>query len=89
MYQERKNPKVTFSREAEKAEINNHPATLIVRAPLAPFLWWKTIFESVSDTDLTIKQSKVRRYLLFLLASAVLMVIVAGVGFAANAHSTG
>jgi hypothetical protein len=81
------NPKFPFSRQAIRDAIGNIFSSFIVRAPLAPFQWWKTILQSVSDAELKALQSKVRKYLLLLLLCAVCMIIAAPFGFAVASNT--
>src|SRR5262249_20612978 len=89
LYQQKMNPKFAFSQKAIRREVETNPISFFMRAPLSPFVWWKTIFQSVSDTELKALQSKVRRYLLFLLLCSVCMVVAAALGFAVGFNEIG
>jgi hypothetical protein len=80
-------PNFAFSDKAIKSAIESNPIYFFLRAPLSPFLWLKTIFQSVSDAELKVLQSKVRKYLFLLLISAVCMMAAAAIGFAAAFHA--
>jgi hypothetical protein len=86
MYQERMNPKFPFSRKAIKDAVQSNFPSFVAGMPFAPFLWWKTVFESISDSELKVQQSKVRRYLGLLMVCAVSVIVAAAFGFATAAH---
>ena|SRR3989344_7718978 len=67
MYQERMNPKFPFSRQAILKAQETNLASFLLNVPLSPFLWWKTIFQSIADPELRSLQRKLRKYMLYCL----------------------
>lgn len=65
LYQERLLPNFPFSRKAIREAINKNPLSFFISAPIAPFYWWKTIFQHIKDAELKIVQRKIRIFLLF------------------------